>query len=360
LSQQWSNDKIRQIPEIDEMLWNAGAEVEDSEELIGTLEYKPFESLGIPKVEHSKEAIEKRVPGDYKPDEQNPVIVFDEGGTTKFVDGWHRAQKARTQKKPLPVLTIRRVSQKPRTANGKTMVRRLRIAKQVIDEPTVYKPAVCLDFDGVINSYQSGWTGDVTDIPDSPTPGAAEAITKLREKYKILVLSSRCETEEGKQAIQEWLDKHGIKVDGVVQHKPPAIAYVDDNAIKHTSWQKTLQDLERKESRVGARVFVHNQTVQVVKNPTGQQMVNLIDASNHPYLRYAADAKDYYVWSAYDAVHDDMIKSLGLPKNAETGMVGLFDDGSGHEQLELNGTNKSPAVNNLQKALQTYNESVFE
>ena len=40
------------------------------------------------------------------------------------------------------------------------------------------KPTLCVDFDGVIHSYISGWKGaDV--IPDPPVPGAIEALYRI-------------------------------------------------------------------------------------------------------------------------------------------------------------------------------------
>lgn len=92
------------------------------------------------------------------------------------------------------------------------------------------KKAVVFDFDGVIHSYSSGWKGD-TVIPDPPVPGIKEAIADIMEDYLVVVVSTRCATEEGKAAIEEWLHKYGIEVDEVTKEKPPAICYIDDRAI---------------------------------------------------------------------------------------------------------------------------------
>ncbi len=92
------------------------------------------------------------------------------------------------------------------------------------------KKTVVFDFDGVIHSYTSGWKGD-TVIPDPPVPGIKEAIADIMEDYIVVVVSTRCATEEGKAAIEAWLHKYGIEVDEVTKEKPPAICYIDDRAI---------------------------------------------------------------------------------------------------------------------------------
>ncbi len=94
-----------------------------------------------------------------------------------------------------------------------------------------YKPTVIFDFDGVIHSYESGWQG-VDVIPDPPVPGIREAIDNIREAgYRVVILSTRCHQEDGRKAIGEWIDKHNIKVDDIVEHKIPAILQVDDRCI---------------------------------------------------------------------------------------------------------------------------------
>ena len=92
------------------------------------------------------------------------------------------------------------------------------------------KQTVVFDFDGVIHSYISGWQG-ITTIPDPPVPGIAEAIQNIRKHYVVAVVSTRCSTPEGIEAVNSWLDKYGIEVDAVLKEKPPAIVYIDDRAI---------------------------------------------------------------------------------------------------------------------------------
>ena len=92
------------------------------------------------------------------------------------------------------------------------------------------KPTVIFDFDGVIHSYKSGWLGATTMI-DNPVDGIVEAISKIREKYKVVVVSTRCYQEGGIDAIKEYLEFHGIEVDDVTGDKPPAVVTIDDRAI---------------------------------------------------------------------------------------------------------------------------------
>ncbi|KYZ77872.1 hypothetical protein AXX12_17590 [Anaerosporomusa subterranea] len=92
------------------------------------------------------------------------------------------------------------------------------------------KPTVIFDFDGVINSYVSGWTG-ADNTPDPPVEGIREAIAQIRHYYRVVVVSSRCYQPGGIEAIRAWLDKYDIAVDDVTDEKPPAKVLVDDRAI---------------------------------------------------------------------------------------------------------------------------------
>lgn len=102
---------------------------------------------------------------------------------------------------------------------------------------------ICLDFDGVIHSYRSGWCGSEV-IPDPPIHGTQAAIDRLRKRFRVVVHSSRCATEEGYQAVKAWLLKHGVEVDDVCRFKPPAAIYVDDRAVPFRGdCQQTITDI---------------------------------------------------------------------------------------------------------------------
>ena len=107
------------------------------------------------------------------------------------------------------------------------------------------KETVILDFDGVIHSYSSGWQGaDV--IPDPPTPGAKEAIAKLREHYVVVVVSSRCHQKGGIDAIKQWLANYEIVVDNVSNDKPPHVVVVDDRALRFEGdWDAVIRDIPK-------------------------------------------------------------------------------------------------------------------
>jgi len=92
------------------------------------------------------------------------------------------------------------------------------------------KPTVVFDFDGVIHQYRCGWLGDAI-IPDPPVPGIKGLIKDLRRDHEVVVVSTRCCSDEGKLAVVRYLRVNGIEVDRVTAEKPPAVCYIDDRAI---------------------------------------------------------------------------------------------------------------------------------
>jgi hypothetical protein len=97
------------------------------------------------------------------------------------------------------------------------------------------KGSVALDFDGVINSYKSGFV-KVNVIPDPPVEGAFDFIHALIEEgVRVYIYSTRNEQETGREAIRTWLLEHGLPQETVdklhiVSGKPIAKVYIDDRA----------------------------------------------------------------------------------------------------------------------------------
>lgn len=105
------------------------------------------------------------------------------------------------------------------------------------------KPILCLDFDGVLNSYSSGWQGPAT-IPDPPVPGAMSFIAKASEIFRVMIYSSRSKQSRGVKAMQNWMLKHmtehagdvgeAVRLMSAVEfplYKPAAFLTIDDRAI---------------------------------------------------------------------------------------------------------------------------------
>lgn len=67
------------------------------------------------------------------------------------------------------------------------------------------RPILCLDFDGVIHSYTSGWKGAAV-IPDPPVPGALEFILEADAAgWDVHIHSSRSHQWGGKRAMRRYL-----------------------------------------------------------------------------------------------------------------------------------------------------------
>jgi len=107
----------------------------------------------------------------------------------------------------------------------------------------VSKPIICLDFDGVVHSYSSGWKGART-IPDPPVDGALEFMAQaLRLGYDVVIHSSRARYWGGISAMRQWLKSVsgmlwydtmdvGLEMVRFTRWKPAAIVTIDDRAIR--------------------------------------------------------------------------------------------------------------------------------
>lgn len=105
------------------------------------------------------------------------------------------------------------------------------------------KPTVHVDFDGVIHSYRSGWTG-IIEAKDPPVDEAKDVLQKLSEDFTVEILSTRASCGDGKRVISEYLEKHGFPTFKSGNQKTPSIALIDDRAITFRGyWPFTAQIL---------------------------------------------------------------------------------------------------------------------
>ena|SRR5215469_6150976 len=106
--------------------------------------------------------------------------------------------------------------------------------KEKYDPQPNGKPILCLDFDGCIHSYTSGWKG-VDKIPDPPVPGAFEWMTRAAEVFEIHIYSSRSSSPAGRRAMFQYIYSR----DRVLAHlvvfadeKPRAFITIDDRCVQ--------------------------------------------------------------------------------------------------------------------------------
>lgn len=114
------------------------------------------------------------------------------------------------------------------------------------------KPILCLDFDGVIHSYASGWQG-ATNIPDPPVPGALEFIKRALNDFTVAIYSSRSGQEGGIGAMQLYISDHCINQNlggGWAQQiqwptsKPSAFITIDDRALTFDGTWPAIETLK--------------------------------------------------------------------------------------------------------------------
>lgn len=116
------------------------------------------------------------------------------------------------------------------------------------------KKTLCVDFDGVLHSYTSGWNG-LTSIEDPPVTGAMEFLYDALKVFKVAVYSSRSSSAAGIDAMRHYIAKHAEAAGfdyGSSQwwlqlewptNKPSAWVTLDDRAITFTGAWPSLVEL---------------------------------------------------------------------------------------------------------------------
>ena len=118
------------------------------------------------------------------------------------------------------------------------------------------KPILCLDFDGVIHSYSSGWKGACV-IPDPPVDGAIAFMLEALNHFDVVIFSSRSHQVGGMGAMRAWLRGNagatwypgylggsGLEDVRFVAEKPSAMVTLDDRAITFEGIWPSMQELK--------------------------------------------------------------------------------------------------------------------
>jgi len=113
------------------------------------------------------------------------------------------------------------------------------------------KPIICLDFDGTIHSYESGWQGAEV-ISDSPIKGSFDFIRDASLHFDVHVYSARSGLPGGIDAMKAWFLKHDWEADASGDPaglsfptcKPPAHISIDDRAMTFTGTWPDMQSLK--------------------------------------------------------------------------------------------------------------------
>lgn len=99
------------------------------------------------------------------------------------------------------------------------------------------KMVICIDFDGVVHSYEKGWQGG--EIYGTVVPGFFEWSEKACQHFRLVIYSSRSKTPEGIEAMKAWLlrqlqecGEQWIIAYDFSDTKPPAFLTIDDRAIR--------------------------------------------------------------------------------------------------------------------------------
>lgn len=89
---------------------------------------------------------------------------------------------------------------------------------------------ICVDLDGVIRDMKS----------DEAIPGAIESLDRLQKNgFEVVILTANDEKFANQWMLEHW--EGSTQCPQATNTKVPAIAYIDDRAIRHINWADTLK-----------------------------------------------------------------------------------------------------------------------
>lgn len=92
---------------------------------------------------------------------------------------------------------------------------------------------LAIDFDGVIHDNKNPIPGRKMGLP---IEGAKEAVTKYYLRGHRIIIFSVWANERGKKVIADWLKYYVIPFNDITNIKPEADVYLDDKAVRFTTW----------------------------------------------------------------------------------------------------------------------------
>lgn len=107
---------------------------------------------------------------------------------------------------------------------------------------------ICMDFDGVLHSYSSGWKG-ACEIPYPPVPGAFDWLTAAVRRFEVCVYSSRSKEPGAIEAMRAWFSAYGLPAETLTMlefpaQKPAAFMTIDDRAICFDGTWPSLESID--------------------------------------------------------------------------------------------------------------------
>lgn len=94
---------------------------------------------------------------------------------------------------------------------------------------------IAVDFDGVIHDYKNPIPGRKM---GAPMEGAKQGLEYFRRNgFKIIVFTVWGGTDQGKKTIKDFMNYYILPFNEITNIKPQADYYLDDKAIRFTSWK---------------------------------------------------------------------------------------------------------------------------